>query len=38
MNIRAKKPRTYDSKLRDLRLENQGLTARNSGTYGMKVP
>ena len=37
MNILAKKPGTYDSKLRDLRLETQGLTTRNSGTYGMKV-
>ena len=37
MNIRAKKPGTYDSKLRDLELKTQGLTTRKPGTYGMKV-
>ena len=33
----GEKPGTYDSKVRDLRLENQGLTTRKPGTYGMKV-
>ena len=37
MNIRAKKPRTYDSELRDLRLKTQGLTTRKPGTYGSKL-
>ena len=37
MNIRAKKTGTYDSKLRDLRLETQGLTTQNSGSYDSKT-
>ena len=37
MNIRAKKPGTYDSELRDLRLKTQGLTIRKPGTYGSKL-